>query len=65
MPAAVEENAPGNGATASAAENNANDEDKEEKPDRNQQRWNVLKAYILRDRARQRQEREAEVEEER
>lgn len=33
--------------------------------DRNEQMWKVLKAHILRERARKRQEREAEVEEER
>ncbi|XP_008200170.1 G protein pathway suppressor 2 isoform X2 [Tribolium castaneum] len=35
------------------------------KPDRSEQMWKVLKAHILRERARKKQEREAEVEEER
>lgn len=37
----------------------------EEKTDRSDQMWKALKAHILRERARKRQEREAEVEEER
>jgi G protein pathway suppressor 2 len=35
------------------------------KADRSEQMWKVLKAHILRERARKKQEREAEVEEER
>ncbi|XP_066257119.1 G protein pathway suppressor 2 isoform X1 [Euwallacea similis] len=68
MPAAVEETAPNNSATAShsmANQNEANEQENEAKPDRNQQMQKVLKAYILRERARKKQEQEAEVEEER
>lgn len=37
----------------------------DEKDERSEQMWKVLKAHILRERARKKQEREAEVEEER
>lgn len=36
-----------------------------DKPDHDEQMWKVLKAHILRERARKKQEREQEVEEER
>lgn len=65
MPAAVEDNNnTTNNENNSSNENNANEESSET-PSHDEQRWKVLKAYILRDRARKRQEREAEVEEER
>lgn len=63
MPAAVEDNTNSN-PTNSNNENNTTEENAET-PSPDQQMWKVLKAYILRDRARKKQEREAEVEEER
>ncbi|XP_060522956.1 G protein pathway suppressor 2 isoform X2 [Cylas formicarius] len=65
MPAAVEE-ANNNNANVNSTEN-ASDASKNtsERNDRNEQMWKVLKAHILRERARKKQEREAEVEEER
>ncbi|KAL1512734.1 hypothetical protein ABEB36_002274 [Hypothenemus hampei] len=65
MPAAVEDNGTNSANASHGNENNENGSENQGKPDRNQQMWKVLKAYILRDRARKRQEREAEVEEER
>ncbi|XP_030755335.1 G protein pathway suppressor 2 isoform X2 [Sitophilus oryzae] len=62
MPAAIEDGA---APTASTSANETSNSKNPEVPDRDQQMWKVLKAYILRDRARKRQEREAEVEEER
>ncbi|XP_076268491.1 uncharacterized protein LOC143201366 isoform X2 [Rhynchophorus ferrugineus] len=62
MPAAVEDNS-ANG-TGNSSNGKCND-GSTERSDRDQQMWKVLKAYILRDRARKKQEREAEVEEER
>ncbi|ENN83083.1 ensconsin-like isoform X2 [Dendroctonus ponderosae] len=65
MPAAVEETSVNTNAnsTANSAAENQEEEDKSE--DRDQKMWKVLKAYILKDRARKKQEREAEVQEER
>jgi len=64
MPAAVEENNASTSSNTGNNENNSNEENTEVL-DHGQQRWKILKAYILRDRARKKQEREAEVEEER
>ncbi|XP_050295018.1 G protein pathway suppressor 2 isoform X2 [Anthonomus grandis grandis] len=65
MPAAVEESTTSNNSTAPIKNDTNEGEAENEKPDPDQQMWNVLKAYIMRDRARKKQEREQEVEEER
>ncbi|KAL3285818.1 hypothetical protein HHI36_000340 [Cryptolaemus montrouzieri] len=54
MPAAIQESS-----------NNNTNEDVSNKSEHSEQMWKVLKSHILRERARKKQEREAEVEEER
>lgn len=65
MPAAVEETSVNNNANSTATSAAENQEQEDESENRDQKMRKVLKAYILKDRARKKQEREAEVQEER